>query len=638
MRKRFSLHHVIAVLSLVGGTNLIAQTTPENVDAEMVKKIREEGLERSKVMESISYLTDVYGPRLTGSPLTRIAGEWTKDKLTEWGLENSHLESWGPFGRGWTLEGSTVNLMEPHFSSLIAYPKAWTPSTPKTIRGEPIYLDANTPEELEKFRGKLGRAIVLISPPKEVKAWFDPPATRQTDESLLGLANAEVSSQRRRRPESSSAAGSPSTPGSPTGTEQPGAPASPGASPTEPAQASRQPAPRGAQSIQNDKWQLAYDEGAAVVLEPGRGDGGTVFVASATLPRRADPARDDRSPSEGGNPFSRGPRPWATDPPTIIPQLVLAAEHYNRIVRMLQKGAHPKLEIDVEAHYHDGEPNSFNIIAEIPGTDLKDEIVMLGGHFDSWHAGTGATDNAIGVGVALEAVRILKTIGAQPRRTIRIALWTGEEQGLLGSRAYVADHFGSVKAAPRSEPNPTSDAPQERPKQTYELKPEHEKFSAYFNLDNGAGKIRGIYLQGNEAVRPIFRAWLAPFADLGASTITPANTGGTDHQSFDGIGLPGFQFIQDPLEYDTRTHHSSMDVYERVQEEDAKQASIIMATFVYQAAMRDEKLPRKPLDGEVIAAPTVQATPDAAATTTPIPAVVAPAVPVPATTAQPVGQ
>lgn len=645
MRKTFRLDHVVALMSLVMSPSLMAQTPTENVDAEMVKKIREEGLERSKVMESISYLTDVYGPRLTGSPLTRIAGEWTKEKLTEWGLENSHLESWGPFGRGWTLEGSSVNLVEPHFSSLIAYPKAWTPSTPKTIRGEPIYLDANTSEELEKFRGKLGRAIVLISPPKEVKAWFEPPATRQTDATLLGLANAEVSSQRRRRPEASPATASANSSGSPATPEQPNTSAtsaSASTAPTDPAQAARQPAPRGAQSIQNDKWQLAYDEGAAVVLEPGRGDGGTVFVASATLPRRADPARDDRSPSEGGNPFSRGPRPWATDPPTVIPQLVLAAEHYNRIVRMVQKGAHPKLEIDVEAQYYDGEPNSFNIIAEIPGTDLKDEVVMLGGHFDSWHAGTGATDNAIGVGVALEAVRILKTIGAQPRRTIRIALWTGEEQGLLGSRAYVADHFGSVKVPQRSEPNPASDATRESPKPTYELKPEHEKFSAYFNLDNGAGKIRGIYLQGNEAVRPIFRAWLAPFADLGASTITSSNTGGTDHQSFDGIGLPGFQFIQDPIEYDTRTHHSSMDVYERVQEEDAKQASIIMATFVYQAAMRDEKLPRKPLDGEVITVPSQSAseaveaaTPEAA--TAPVPAIAVPVVPIPAVDAQPVG-
>ena len=366
--------------------------------------------------------------------------------------------------------------------------------------------------------------------------------------------------------------------------------------------------------LQSDKWQMAYDEGAAVVLEPGRGDGGTVFVASATMPRNADPNRDSRSPSEGGNPFSRGgPRPWATDPPTVIPQLVLAAEHYNRLVRMVQKGAHPKLEIDIQTQYHDGDLNSFNIIAEIPGTDLKDEVVMLGGHFDSWHAGTGATDNAIGVGVAMEAVRILKAIDAKPRRTIRIGLWTGEEQGLFGSKAYVAEHFGSAQTPSRGAPEGRGEG--SRPQPTYELKAEHEKFSSYFNLDNGTGKIRGIYLQGNEAARPIFRAWLAPFADMGATTITASNTGGTDHQSFDGIGLPGFQFIQDPLEYDTRTHHSSMDVYERIQEEDAKQASVIMATFVYHAAIRDERLPRKPLEGEIIKSVPPTAEPAAAAAT-----------------------
>lgn len=378
---------------------------------------------------------------------------------------------------------------------------------------------------------------------------------------------------------------------------------------------------RSSAQLQSDKWQLVYDEGAAVVLEPGRGDGGTVFVAQATMPRLADPNRDSRSPSDGGNPFSRGgPRPWATDPPTVLPQLVLAAEHYNRLVRMVQKDAHPKLEIDIESHYHDGDVNSFNIIAEIPGTDLKDEVVMLGGHFDSWHAGTGATDNAIGCGVALEAVRILKAIDAKPRRTIRIALWTGEEQGLYGSRAYVADHFGSLQAPSRSVsgggPGGGGEGPRGeggRNRATYELKAEHEKFSSYFNLDNGTGKVRGIYLQGNEAVRPIFRAWLAPFADMGATTITSSNTGGTDHQSFDGIGLPGFQFIQDPLEYDTRTHHSSMDVYERIQEEDAKQASIIMAAFVYLAAIRDEKLPRKALDGEIVTVPSTPA-PEAAPT------------------------
>ena len=620
MCKKFRVCYAVAVFSLAMSPTLFAQTTVEKIDTATIDKIKEEGLQRSKVMESISFLTDVHGPRLTGSPLTKIAGEWTKDKLAEWGLENAHLESWGPFGRGWTLESCSVNLVEPHYTALIAHPKAWTPSTSKTIRSEPIYFDASTPEELEKYRGKLGRAIVLMSPPREIKALFDPPATRKTDADLLRLANADVASARRRGP------------GGPGG----GGPGRPdrNAPPTSSSDSSQPPAPdataapgprtegRSAFQIQADKWQMAYEEGAAVVIEPGRGDGGTVFVQSATMPRRADPA--SRAPgAERANPFSSGPRPWATNPPDVLPQLVMAAEHYNRIVRMLQKGSHPKLSIDIESQYHDGDLNSFNIVAEIPGTDLKDEVVMLGGHFDSWHAGTGATDNAIGCGVALEAVRILKAIGAKPRRTIRIALWTGEEQGLLGSQAYVADHFGRVKMPARS--GDPGDAPRERPRATYELKAEHEKFSAYFNLDNGTGKIRGIYLQGNEAVRPIFRAWLAPFADMGATTITSSNTGGTDHQSFDGIGLPGFQFIQDPLEYDTRTHHSSMDVYERVQPDDAIQASIIMATFVFQAAIRDEKLPRKVLDGEVVTAP---------ATSTPsvsIPQAPAPAAQVPIT-------
>jgi Zn-dependent M28 family amino/carboxypeptidase len=279
--------------------------------------------------------------------------------------------------------------------------------------------------------------------------------------------------------------------------------------------------------------------------------------------------------------------------------MVVAAEDYNRLVRMIEKGVNPQLEIDIESSYPDGNPNCFNVIAEIPGTDLKDEIVMIGAHFDSWHSGTGATDNAIGCGVVMEAMRILKTIGAAPRRTIRVALWTGEEQGLFGSRAYVAEHFG-VLNTPRRRDQDNEDGERKTP--TLEIKPEYNKFAAYFNLDNGAGKIRGIYMQGNDAVRPIFRAWLSPFADLGASTITISNTGGTDHQSFTGIGLPGFQFIQDPIEYDTRTHHSNMDVFERVIEDDAKQASVIMATFAYQAAMRDERLPRKPLEGN----PTIQ--------------------------------
>ena len=389
--------------------------------------------------------------------------------------------------------------------------------------------------------------------------------------------------------------------------------------------------------MQSRKLNLAYEEGAAVLIESGRGDGGTVFVGSASLPSRVRSSElaavKPDSPAE--NSVSRRPSPWAKDAAEIVPQVVLAVEHYNRIVRMLQKGTPVELEFDIASRYHVDDLMSFNIIAEIPGSDLKDEIVMLGAHFDSWHSGTGATDNAIGCAVALEAVRILQAIGAKPRRTVRIALWTGEEQGLLGSKAYVAEHFGKVitptsagersqreektkstdekstdaksaegkPAAAKANDATATQSSRERPPNKYELKPGHGKLAAYFNLDNGTGKIRGVYLQGNEALRPVFRAWLTPFADLGASTVTHSNTSGTDHLSFDAIGLPGFQFIQDPLEYDTRTHHSSMDVYERIQEEDVKQASIIMASFVYHAAMRDEKLPRKPLVGEIITPP-----------------------------------
>jgi hypothetical protein len=605
LRTVVALGFGISVTSLWMSPVAIAQS--EKVDLDIVKKIQEEGMDRSKVMDTISYLTDVYGPRLTGAPETKIAGDWAKSRLEEWGMENAKLEPWGPFGRGWSLQSYSANVIAPNFFSLIAYPKAWTPSTPTTVKGEPIYLDASTPEELEKYRGKLGRAIVLISPPREVKPWFEAPGARQSDAALLALANADANTSRRRTP---------AGPGS--GNPPPAAGAN--AAPTEARNNTMS-----AMQLTNDKWRLCYEEGAAVVLEAGRGDGGTVFVASATMPRGADPNREIRSPGEGG-PMSRGARPWTVESPPILPQMVVAAEHYNRLVRMIQKGVTPQLEIDIESTYHDGDVNSFNVIAEIPGTDLKDEIVMIGAHFDSWHSGTGATDNAIGCGVVMEAMRILKTIGVAPRRTIRVALWTGEEQGLFGSRAYVAEHFGSLKTPPRRSESGSEDGERRTP--VIETKPEYEKFSAYFNLDNGAGKIRGIYLQGNEAVRPIFRSWLSPFADLGASTVTISNTGGTDHQSFTGIGLPGFQFIQDPIEYDTRTHHSSMDVFERVIEDDAKQASVIMASFAYHAAMRDERLPRKPMEGN----PTIQPAPapETAAAEAPSPAAAALSAPAPA--------
>ncbi|HEU0178604.1 MAG TPA: M20/M25/M40 family metallo-hydrolase, partial [Blastocatellia bacterium] len=516
----------------------------EKVDLEMMKKIREEGMQRSQVMETLSWLTDVHGPRLTNSPQFNRACEWAKGRLTEWGLQNATLEAWGPFGRGWSLEGFSANIVKPDFIPLIAYPKAWSPSTNGVVRGPVVYLEAKTAADLDKYKGKLKGAIVLISPPRELQAHFKPEGTRATDEELLAMSNAP--------------------PPSPDGGGRRGGPGGPGANPDM----------RAAIELNNKKWQMAYEEGAGVVLDIGRGDGGTIFVQSATMAPTPDA------------PFGRS-RPYSADA-KIIPQASLAAEHYNRIVRMLTKGVPVELEVQIAAKFQDQDLMGHNVIAEIPGSDLKDEIVMVGGHFDSWHSGTGATDNGAGSAVAMEVVRILQAIGVKPRRTIRIGLWGGEEEGLIGSRAHVEKHYGSRQA---SEPG----AGQQRQQGPLTLKPAQEKFSAYFNLDNGTGKIRGVYLQGNEAVRPIFRAWLEPFRDMGASTLTLRNTGGTDHLSFDAVGLPGFQFIQDPLEYDSRTHHSNMDVYDRLQADDVKQASIIMASFVYHAAMRDEKLPRKPL-------------------------------------------
>jgi len=331
------------------------------------------------------------------------------------------------------------------------------------------------------------------------------------------------------------------------------------------------------------------DEGAALLIDPSRlGDGGTLFVGQAGIPGVV--------PFGASGQKGRRVSPWDQDAPKIPPQLVLSKEHYNRLVRMIRQGEALKIAVDLSVEFHNDDPTAYNTVAEIPGNDLKDEVVMLGGHLDSWHSGTGATDNAAGVAVAMEAVRILKALDLKPRRTVRVALWSGEEEGLLGSRAYVKKHFGKSPALSFGPPAPAaSDGDAATSKSAEEsVTPEFETFSAYFNLDNGTGRIRGVYLEGNEAVRPIFREWLRPFKSMGASTLTAANTEGTDHQSFDGIGLPGFQFIQDVIEYNSRTHHSNQDLYDRIQADDMKQAAVIMAAFVYNTAMRDEKLPRKP--------------------------------------------
>lgn len=544
-------------------------------------------MNHSQVMATLSYLTDVIGPRVTGSPELRRANAWTRDRLAAWGLVNAHLEPWGPFGRGWSLRRFSAQVIAPQTIPLIAYPKAWSPGVgAQPLEADVVFVDIKKAEDCEKYRGQLRGKIVLDGAPVEVKVRFEPPATRRTEANLLALANADIT-----------------TPGL---TRPPGATPSPMASPEQ----------RAAIAFQPRRYQFFAEEGVAVLLQPSRtGEAGTLFTQGATVyPPRAPSSATDApppAPASGGAPARGGPggrgsalrgvSPWTADCPPIIPQITVAAEHYNRLVRMIQQGESLRMLVDLQAQYHTDDLMVANTIADIPGADLADELVMLGAHLDSWQSGTGATDNACGSAVVMEAMRILKTLDLKPRRTIRVALWAGEEQGLLGSKAYVAAHFGTVKTgtpaaaaapAPRDESDPFAVA--RGPAGEIEKKPDHAKLSVYFNFDNGGGKIRGIYLQGNEAARPIFRQWLKPFRDFDADTVSLGNTGGTDHLSFDNVGLPGFQFIQDNLEYWTRTHHSNMDVYERLVPDDLKQAAVIMATFAYQAAMRDEKIPRKP--------------------------------------------
>jgi hypothetical protein len=404
------------------------------------------------------------------------------------------------------------------------------------VRAEATRVDINTEADIDKYRGKLKGLFVLTQQPREVEAHFAPQGKRYSDEELRAIGQAPDPSEAGRFGQQFRRRGGPE------------------------GQPSRQ--------LLRKINEFYASEGVAALLEPGRGDGGTIFVGS------------------GGERTMNAPR--------VAPQVVLAVEHYNRVCRILDKKMKVVLEMEVAADFLDTEPYDFNVLAEIPGTDKKDELVMVGAHFDSWHSGTGATDNGAGSAVAMEVVRILKASGLRPRRTVRVGLWSGEEQGLLGSRAYVNEHFAS-RPSPPADIDRTSEEYRRMMQVPPTIKPDHAKFAGYWNVDNGTGKIRGIYLQGNEEVRPIFEAWLAPFRDLGATTLSIRNTSGTDHLSFDGVGLPGFQFVQDGVEYDTRTHHSNMDVYDRIQRGDMIQAAVIEAAMVYHTAMRDEKLPRKPL-------------------------------------------
>jgi hypothetical protein len=504
-------------------------STPETVNWEMMSQIRNEGFRNSQVMEIEQQLTDVIGPRLTGSPNMKAANDWTRDKFTQWGLVNSHLEGY-PFGRGWSNEFTAVRMVEPQAAPLLAFPKAWTVSTNGVLRAPVVKVKLASQADLDKNKGQLAGKIVLNGDMREITPGDKPATHRYDDKELANLAQYEI----------------------------------PGAKP-------RYSRDEIAERIAFQKTlnQYLMDEKVAAIIDPSRsGDNGLVFV-------------------QGGASYEPGN-------PAGVPSLVMAIENYGRLTRLMDKKIPVELEIDVRNKFYDSDPNAYNTIAEIPGGDKKDEVVMLGAHLDSWHAGTGATDNAAGSAIIMEAVRILKAIGFTPRRTIRVGLWSGEEQGLLGSAAYVKNHFGSF--APPTDPKELA-MPEwlRKTDTTLTVKPEQAKVSAYFNVDNGTGKIRGIYLQENEGVDPIFTAWMAPFNDVGMTTITGRNTGGTDHESFDAVGIPGFQFIQDPVEYMTRTHHSNQDVFERIQRDDMMQAAVVLAAYVYDAAMRDNMLPRKPL-------------------------------------------
>ena len=512
----------VLLLRACSVTPLFAQS--EKIDAAMMSRIREEGLSRSQVMDIALHLTDLNGNRLANSPGYTRAANYAREKLTGWGVQNARLDPWGEFGKGWELEKMYFAMTAPYYKPIMAYPKTWTAGTRKLRSADLIIIPIRDSLALTAYKGRLKGKIIIPDTSYAYAMSFKADAVRYTDEQLARMADAKPGAQQQRQQPRDTAA----------------------------MRRMREQMQRGVgpQRVINILKEMAKAEGAVAILSSSvRNHDGTVFA-------------------QGGGTYK------GTDPANFL-DMALSLEDYNTILRIARSGVPVRMDADVRTRFQTKDLQGYNVIAEIPGTDplLKDEVVMIGAHLDSWQAGTGATDNASGSAVMLEAMRILKALGVQPRRTIRIGLWSAEEQGLLGSRGYVAKTFGGAMGAGKL--------------------PAHEKFSAYYNIDNGTGKIRGIYLQGNEACRPIFTQWFEPFRDLGATTVTISNTGGTDHQSFDAAGLPGFQFIQDEIEYDTRTHHSNMDVYDHLIEADLKQIATIVAAFVYNSAQRDQKLPRK---------------------------------------------
>jgi carboxypeptidase Q len=516
-------------LAIIAAGFALSAAAADSPDLVMQTRIRQEGFRNSKVMDLASGLMDGIGARLTGSPNMKKANEWTRQQLEDFGLSNAHLERWGPFGRGWSYDVSSVRMVAPDTVELLALPTAWSPSTQGVLRAKVVRVKLESAEDLDKQKGKLAGLIVMLGNPIDLKPQEKPALSRYDDKSLTALEQYEV-------PEARSTAAR--------------------------AEALKR------RAFRRSLLPWLISEKVAAIIEPGAGSDGGTFRVQA-----------------GGS--------YKPEESTGVPSVVLSTEQYDRIARLLDRSVPVELEMDIRTHFYDQDLNAYNTIAEIPGGDKKDEVVMIGAHLDSWHGGTGATDNGAGVVAAMEAVRILKSLGVVPRRTIRIGLWSGEEEGLLGSKAYVTEHFGS--RAESTDPKDKDLPPFLRATGPLTIKPEQAKISAYFNMDNGTGRIRGIYAQENAAARPIFESWIPSLRDLGVTTVTMRDTGSTDHISFDAVGIPGFQFIQDEVEYMTRTHHTNYDVYERLQRDDLMQAAVVMATFVWEAANRPDMMPRKPL-------------------------------------------
>ena len=490
------------------GLQALAQNT--QVDYESIYKIKDEGFNNSQVMDIAWNLTDRIGPRLTGSEGLKKAYDWTSQQYKDWGLTNVEVKPWGEFGEGWEVDKNYLAMTVPYYQAMIAIPKAWTPGTGKLISAEVAYVEVNSEEDLAKYKGTLKGKVVLLPTTVEAVNGYDADAHRYTEDELNGMTEVSISG------------------GGGGGFS-----------------AARIAEFRKASNLRRAAYTMLKDEGVAMILATRRGGQGTFFTSNG--------ARNDDE---------------------ALPEMEMAPEHYNRMVRLLQKGEKVMVEAETKTRFLKNDLQGYNVLGEIQGSDamLKNEVVMIGAHLDSWFAGTGATDNAAGSAVMMEVMRILKKSGVKLKRTVRIGLWSGEEQGIYGSRNYAQNTFMTNK----------------KPNQA------HEKFSAYYNMDNGTGAIRGIYLQGNEATKGLFEEWFKPFHEIGAHTITSRNTGGTDHLAFDGIGLPGFQFIQDPIAYSTRTHHSNMDVYESLEEADLKKNAVIIAALVMQTANMDGKMPRKP--------------------------------------------